>query len=165
MDDLITLHDQSPGRKIIDQITCHQKQNGRRFHPLAPTGKNRELLKPLFDSKLSISGSKSTTCCPKVYLLPVLEVTSHKSNCLRKSVGISGCFGSMVSSTNLQNKYQLTLKGIKLTNGPHTRRSSASQLAFKTDESLEPAQSGQIRQRAGDLYGVLAIYVTPDAAV
>ena len=31
MDDLSTLTDQSPARKLIDQITCHQNQNGRRF--------------------------------------------------------------------------------------------------------------------------------------
>jgi len=56
MDDLSTLKDQSPARNLINQITRHQTQNSRRFRPLDPTGKDRELLLSLSNPKFRISG-------------------------------------------------------------------------------------------------------------
>ena len=115
--DLSTLKDQSPARNLIDEITCRQKQNGRSFRPLDPTGKDRELLQSLSNPKFRISGL--TNKMLREYLsstnfgkgLIERQLSAKISRHLRL-LRVHG----LIRKLPKQNRYQLTIKGVKLTN-------------------------------------------------
>ena len=116
MDDLSTLKDQSPARNLIDQITRHQKQNGRRFRPLDPTGKDRELLQSLSEPKFRISGL--TNKMLRQYLSGThfgKDITERQLSAkIRRHLRLLRVHG-LIRKLPKQNRYQLTLKGVKLT--------------------------------------------------
>jgi hypothetical protein len=117
MDDLSMLQDPSPAHQIIDQITCHQKQNGRRFRPLDPTGKDRELLKSLSDPKFRISGLTNQMLRGTLSAASFGDKLTQKqlSAKISRHLRLLRAHG-LIRKLPKQNKYQLTLKGIKLTN-------------------------------------------------
>jgi len=117
MHDLSMLKDQSPAWNPIDEITCRQKQNGRSFRPLDSIGKDRELLRCLSNPKFRISGS--TNKMLREYLsstnfgkgLTERQLSAKTSRHFRL-LRVHG----LIRKLPKQNRYQLTLKGVKLTN-------------------------------------------------
>ncbi len=117
MDDLSTLTDQSPARNLIDQITCHQNQNGRRFRPLDPTGKHRELFQSLSTPEFRISGLTNKMLRQGLSGSIFGKGMSQKqlSAKISRHLRLLRVHG-MIRKLPKQNRYQLTLKGVKLTN-------------------------------------------------
>ena len=117
MDDLATPHDESPARELIDEITRHVTKGGRRFRALDPTGKDRELLQSISDPAFRISGLTNKM------LRQQLSDTGFGSGRTNKqlSAKISRHLRllrvhGIIRKLPRQNRYQLTLKGVKLTN-------------------------------------------------
>ena len=117
MDDLSLLHDETPANKLIDEITCRQKKYGRIFRALDPTGKDRELLQALSNPEFRISGLTNKM------LRENLSDTNFGSGRTQKqlSAKISRHLRllrahGIIRKLPKQNRYQMTLKGVKLTN-------------------------------------------------
>ncbi|NQT55941.1 MAG: hypothetical protein HQ551_06900 [Desulfobacteraceae bacterium] len=117
MDDLSLLHDETPANKLINEITCRQKKYGRTFRALGPTGKDRELLQALGNPEFRISGLTNKM------LRQSLSDTNFGSGRTQKqlSAKISRHLRllrahGIIRKLPKQNRYQMTLKGVKLTN-------------------------------------------------
>jgi hypothetical protein len=117
MDDLSMLHDETPANRLIGEITCRQKKYSRIFRALDPTGKDRELLQSLSDPKFRISGLTNKM------LRESLSGTNFGSGRTQKqlSAKISRHLRllrahGIIRKLPKQNRYQMTLKGVKLTN-------------------------------------------------
>ena len=117
MSDLSMLKDESPAHELIDEITCHLTQAGRRFRALDPTGKDREFLQLIGDPAFRISGLTNKM------LRQQLSDTHFGSGRTEKqlSAKISRHLRllrvhGIIRKLPKQNRYQLTLKGTKLTN-------------------------------------------------
>jgi len=117
MDDLSTLHDETPANKLINDITCRQKKYGLIFRALDPTGKDRELLQSLSNPEFRISGLTNKM------LRQSLSDTNFGSGRIQKklSAKISRHLRllrahGIIRKLPKQNRYQMTLKGVKLTN-------------------------------------------------
>jgi hypothetical protein len=117
MDDLSTFSDDSPARNIIDQVTRRLTQNGRPYRALDPTGKDRELLQLIADPAFRISGLTNKM------LRQHLTHTRMAKGCTDKQLAtkITRCFRllrahGIIRKLPRQNRYQLTLKGVKLSN-------------------------------------------------
>lgn len=117
MNDLSTLQDETSAKTFIDQITHHRKQNGRRFRALDPTGKDRELLQALSKPEFRISGLTN-----KMLRQSLSDAEFGKGITQRQlSAKISRHLRllrvhGLIRKLPKQNRYQLTLKGVKLTN-------------------------------------------------
>lgn len=117
MNDLAMLKDESPAHKLIDQISSHRTQAGHRFRALDITGKDRELLQAIADPKFRISGltnkmlrqNLSDTRFGSARTQKQLSAKISRHLRLLRAHGI-------IRKLPKQNRYQLTLKGIKLTN-------------------------------------------------
>ena len=117
MDDLSTLHDEIPVNKLIDEIACRQKKYGRIFRTLDPTGKDRDLLQSLSKPEFRISGltnkmlrqNLSDTAFGSGRTQKQLSAKISRHLRLLRAHGI-------IRKLPRQNRYQLTLKGVKLTN-------------------------------------------------
>ncbi|MGD9212311.1 MAG: hypothetical protein PVI90_16135 [Desulfobacteraceae bacterium] len=117
MDDLSTFSQDSPAREIIDQITSRVTQNGRNYRALDPTGKDRQLLQLIADPAFRISGLTNKM------LRQHLKNTQRANECTDKQLAakISRYFRllrihGIIRKLPKQNRYQLTLKGVRLTN-------------------------------------------------
>lgn len=117
MTDLASLPNATPAREFIDEITRHVIKNGRRFRALDPTGKDRELLQLISDPKFRISGLTNKM------LRQHLAETGFGSG--RTDKQLSGKISrhlrllrahGIIRKLPKQNRYQLTLKGVRLTN-------------------------------------------------
>jgi hypothetical protein len=116
MDDLSTLHDETPTNKIISEITCPQKKFERIFRALDPTGKDRELLQCLDNPQFRIAGLTNKM------LRETLSETTFGSGRTQKqlSAKISRHLRllrahGIIRKLPKQNRYQMTLKGVRLT--------------------------------------------------
>ena len=116
-DDLATLHDKSPAGKCIEDINHHVVKKGRRFRALDPTGKDLELLQTISDPAYRISGLTNKM------LRQSLADTSFGNGRTEKQ--LSGKISrhlrllrahGLIRKIPRQNRYQMTLKGIRLTN-------------------------------------------------
>ena len=111
------LHDETPANKLINEITCRQKKYGRIFRALDPTGKDRDLLQSLADPKFRIAGLTNKM------LRESLSDTNFGSGRTQKqlSAKISRHLRllrahGIIRKLPKQNRYQMTLKGVKLAN-------------------------------------------------
>lgn len=117
MNDLSTLKNQSPVHELIEKITCAKKQNGKRFRGLDPLSKDQDLLKAISSPECKISGLSNKmlreklveTSFGKGYTDKQLSAKVSRALRLLRAHGI-------IKKLPRQNKYQLTLKGMKLTN-------------------------------------------------
>jgi len=116
MDDLSTLHDETPANKIISEITCPQKKYDLIFRALDPTGKDRELLQSLDNPEFRIAGLTNKM------LRETLSETSFGSGRTQKqlSAKISRYLRllrahGIIRKLPKQNRYQMTPKGVRLT--------------------------------------------------
>jgi hypothetical protein len=117
MDDLATLHDQSPARGLIDEITRHVMKGGRRFRALDPIGKDRELFQALSDPAFRISGLTNKMLRPQLSDTNFGSGRTDKqlSAKISRNLRLLRAHG-IIRKLPKQNRYQLTLKGVKLTN-------------------------------------------------
>ena len=117
VNDLSSLHDESPVHELIDEISNYRTKNGRRFRALDPTGKDRDLLQSICNPEFRISGLTNAALRQK------LSDTDFGSGRTKKQLSskISRHFKllrihGIIRKLPNQNRYQLTVKGIKLTN-------------------------------------------------
>ena len=117
MNDLSTLKDQSPTKNFIDQITRHQIQKGRRFRALDPTGKDRELLQSISNPEFRISGLTNKMLRQSLSHAEFGNGITQKqlSAKISRHLRLLRVHG-LIRKLPKQNRYQLTLKGVKLTN-------------------------------------------------
>ena len=117
MDDLATLHDESPARELIDEITRHVTKGGRRFRALDPTGKDRELLQSISDPAFRISGLTNKMLRQQLSNTGFGSGRTDKqlSAKISRHLRLLRVHG-IIRKLPRQNRYQLTLKGVKLTN-------------------------------------------------
>jgi hypothetical protein len=116
-DDLATLNDKVPAGKYIEDINHHVVKNGRRFRALDPAGKDLELLSAISDPAYRISGLTNKM------LRQDFADTSFGTG--RTDKQLSGKISrhlrllrahGLVRKIPRQNRYQVTLKGVRLLN-------------------------------------------------
>jgi len=117
MNDLSMLQDESPVHELIDEITCPLRKAGRRFRALDPTGKDRELLQLIGDPAFRISGLTN-----KMLRQDLLDTRfgsgrtdKQLSAKISRHLRLLRAHG-IIRKLPKQNRYQLAIKGIKLTN-------------------------------------------------
>ena len=116
MDDLSSLQDDEPAKKLINEVTRYLLKNGRRYRGLDLTGKDLDLLLHLGNPEIRISGVTNQM------LQPYLAETAFGSKKSERqlSAKISRCLKllrihGIIKKLPKQNRYQLTSKGVKLT--------------------------------------------------
>ncbi len=116
-DDLATLHDKVPAGKCIEDVNHHVVKKGRRFRALDPTGKDLELLQAISDPAYRISGLTN-----KILRQSLAETSFGKG---RTEKQLSGKISrhlrllrvhGLIRKIPRQNRYQVTLKGVRLLN-------------------------------------------------
>lgn len=117
MNDLSTLKEQSPVRDLIEKVTCAEKQNGKQFRGLDPLGKDRDLLNAISSREFKISGLSNKMLREKLVGTDfgkgyTDKQLSAKVSRILRLLRVHG----IIKKLPKQNKYQLTLKGMKLTN-------------------------------------------------
>jgi len=117
MDDLATMQEKTPVRDLMNDLTAHKMKNSHRFRGLDPVGKDQELLLTLSDPAFMISGLTNKM------LRERLSDTSFGSGRTDKqlSAKISRHLRllrvhGIIKKVPKQNRYQVTLKGKRLTN-------------------------------------------------
>jgi len=117
MNDLAMLKDGSPAHKLIDEISLHRIRAGRRFRGLDPTSKDRELLQSIADPKFRISGitNKMLRQGLSEKRFGSKRTDKQLSAKISRHLRLLRTHG-IIRKLPKQNKYQLTLKGVKLTN-------------------------------------------------
>ena len=116
-EDLATPEEKAPIRSFPDDLTVHITKNGRRFRGLDPFGKDRELLLALSDPAYMVSGLTNKMLRERLSSTPFgsgrtdkqlsAEISRHPR--LLRSHGI-------IRKLPRQNRYQVTAKGMRLTN-------------------------------------------------
>jgi len=132
MDDLATLQDKTPIRSLMDDVTVHITKNGRRFRGLDPVGKDRALLLTLCDPAHMITGLTNKILRAQLLKTPFgagrtdKQLSAKISRHLRllRSHGI-------LRKLPKQNRYQLTVKGMRLTNALHALLSASTENLLK----------------------------------
>ena len=116
-DDLATLHDKLPVGKYIEDINHHVIRQGRRFRALDPTGKDLELLRALSDPAYRIAGLTNKMLRQ--------SLANTKFGAGRTDKQLSGKVSrhlrllrshGLIRKIPRQNRYQVTLKGVRLLN-------------------------------------------------
>jgi len=116
-EDLATLHDKTPAGKFIRETNHHVIKKGRRFRAMDLTGKDRELLQAISDPAYRISGLTNKM------LRQSLADTSFGTG--RTDKQLSGKISrhlqllrahGLIRKLPRQNRYQLTVKGVRLIN-------------------------------------------------
>lgn len=132
MDDLSLLSDESPAHELIDPITCRVTKKGRRFRALDPTGKDRCLLQALCAPEFRLSGLTNRALRQK------LSETGFGSGRTDQQLSskISRHFQllrahGIIRKLPRQNRYQLTTKGVKLTNMIHAFLAASTESLMK----------------------------------
>lgn len=117
INDLSLLRDQSPVHEVIDAITGCRIKNGRRFRALDPTGKDRNLLQSICAPEFRISGITNKALRQKLSDTGFGSKRTDKqlSAKISRHLSLLRAHGIIRKLPN-QNRYQLTVKGIKLTN-------------------------------------------------
>ncbi len=132
MDDLATLQEKTPIRSLMNEVTVHIMKNGRRFRGLDPVGKDRELLLTLCDPAYMITGLSNKILRTELADTPFgagrtdkqlsAKITRHLR--LLRSHGI-------IRKLPKQNRYQVTVKGMRLTNALHALLSASTENLLK----------------------------------
>ena len=117
MDDLSTLHDESPARELINEITRPVTKAGRRFRALDSTGKDRDFLELISDPAFRISGLTNKMLRQQLSDTPFGSGRTDKqlSAKISRHLRLLRAHG-IIRKLPRQHRYQLTLKGVKLTN-------------------------------------------------
>jgi hypothetical protein len=117
MKDIATLNDKTPAYEVIDKITTPRTQDRRRIRALDPTGKDRELLKVIADPKFRLAGLTNKS------LREGLANTQWASNRTEKQLSARASRylrllrdHGIIKKLPEQNRYQITTRGVTLTN-------------------------------------------------
>jgi len=117
MDNLVSLQDSTPVSDFIRDMTRHVVKAGRRYRALDPTGKDLDILQAISNPSLKISGLTnkmlrqhlSGTCFAAGRKDKKLSAKISRQLRLLRAHGI-------IRKLPRQNRYQLTVKGVRLTN-------------------------------------------------
>jgi hypothetical protein len=115
--DLATLHESTPVCELYDEITRSRTQKGKRFRALDPIGKDRDLFKAISDPAYRVSAITNKA------LRDILKNTTWGKNRtdrqlsarISRHLRLLRAHGIVRKLPN-QNKYQVTLKGMRLAN-------------------------------------------------
>jgi hypothetical protein len=117
MEDLATLKEKTPIRDFIDDLVTPIKKNGRNFRGLDLVGKDRDLLLSLSDPAFMISGVTNKI------VRNLLSGTNFGSGRTDKQLSAKVSrhlkllrFHGIIRKLPRQNRYQMTIKGMKLVN-------------------------------------------------
>ncbi len=132
MDDLSTLQEKTPIRTLLDGLTVHGSKNGRRFRGLDPVGKDRDILLALSDPAFMISGltnkilreQLSNTFFGKGRSTKQLSAKISRHLLLLRRHGL-------IRKLPKQNRYQVTVRGMRLTNALHALLSASTENLLK----------------------------------
>ncbi|HEW78815.1 MAG TPA: hypothetical protein ENH34_02455 [Phycisphaerales bacterium] len=115
MDDLATLQETTPVRDLMDGLTSHIMKNGRRFRGLDPVGKNRDLLFALGDPAYRMTHQQDASRAIvrySVWLRTYGQTIIFKVSRHLRLLRVHG----IIRKLPKQNRYQVTLKGVRLIN-------------------------------------------------
>ncbi|NOQ46563.1 MAG: hypothetical protein GQ559_07805, partial [Desulfobulbaceae bacterium] len=114
---LATFQDTSPVSDFIDNMTRYVIKADHRFRAMDPTGKDRELLQVISDSAFKISGLTNKMLRGKLSgtVLGMRCTEKQLSAKISRHLRLLRAHG-IIRKLPRQNRYQLTLKGVKLTN-------------------------------------------------
>jgi hypothetical protein len=117
MDDLATLEDKTPIRNFMDELTVHITKSGRRFRGLDPVGKDQYLLLALSDPAYMISGLTNKMLRERLSDTPFGSGRTDKqlSAKISRHLRLLRSHG-IIRKIPRQNRYQVTTKGMRLTN-------------------------------------------------
>ena len=117
MDDLATLEDKTPIRNFMNDLTVHITKSGRRFRGLDPVGKDQELLLVLSDPAYMISGLTNKMLRERLSDTPFGSGRTDKqlSAKISRHLRLLRIHG-IIRKLPRQNRYQVTVKGMRLTN-------------------------------------------------
>ena len=117
MDDLATLEDKTPIRNFMDELTVHITRSGRRFRGLDPVGKDQELLLALSDPAYIISGLTNKMLRERLLDTSFGSGRTDKqlSAKISRHLRLLRSHG-IIRKLPRQNRYQVTTKGMRLTN-------------------------------------------------
>ena len=117
MEDLATLEDKTPIRHFMDELTVHITKSGRRFRGLDPIGKDRELLLALSDPAYMVSGLTNKMLRERLSDTPFGSGRTNKqlSAKISRHLRLLRSHG-IIRKLPKQNRYQVTTKGMRLTN-------------------------------------------------
>lgn len=116
MDDLALLRDENPAKDLIHEISRQQIKCGRRYRGLDLTGKDLDFLKILSNPELRISGLTNKMLRSRLAATAFGAKKSERQLSAKisrhlKMLRIHG----VIKKLPKQNRYQLTIKGVKLT--------------------------------------------------
>jgi hypothetical protein len=117
MDDLATMQEKTPIRDLMNDLTGHIMKNGRRFRGLDPVGKDRELLLALGDPAYRISGLTNKKLREQLSDTAFGSGRTDKqlSSKVSRHLRLLRVHG-IIRKLPKQNRYQVTLKGVRLIN-------------------------------------------------
>jgi len=120
MDDLATLQEKTPIRSLFDDVAAHVIKKGRRYRGLDPIGKDRDLLLALSDPAFMVSGLTNKMLRERLAGTPFARKRSRKqlSAKISRHLLLLRKHG-ILRKLPRQNRYQLTIKGMRLTNSLH----------------------------------------------
>ena len=115
--DLATLHESTPVRELYDGITRPRTQNGNRFRALDPTGKDRELLQMIGDPAFRVSAITNKVLRENLKKASwgAKRTDKQLSARLSRYLRLPRVHG-VIRKLPGQNKYQMTIKGLRLSN-------------------------------------------------
>lgn len=117
IDNLADLQDSTPVRDFISDTTRHVVKAGRRFRALDPTGKDREILQAISNPSMKISGLTNKMLRQQLLgtCFAARRTDKQLSAKISRWLRLLRAHG-LIRKLPRQNRYQLTLKGIRLTN-------------------------------------------------
>ena len=117
MKDLATLNDDTPVRELIDEITRFSIRGGRRVRALDPTGKDRDFLQLIGDPAFRVSGLTNKMLRERLRKTHWGAGRTDKQLSARISRHLRLLRDhGIIRKLPRQNKYQMTIKGMKFTN-------------------------------------------------
>jgi hypothetical protein len=117
MEDLATLNEKTPIRDLMDDLVGPVIKNGRNFRGLVPVGKDRELLLSFSDPALMISGFNNKMLRKRLSDKSFGSGRTDKqlSAKISRHMKLLRVHG-IIRKLPRQNRYQVTIKGMKLAN-------------------------------------------------
>ena len=117
MDNLSSLQDDSPVHEMIDEISSRRVQNNLKFRSLDITGKDREMLRLICSQEYRIAGLTNKMLRKKMAEQGIIGDKTDKqlSSKISRYFRLLRVHG-IIKKLPRQNRYQLTVKGLKLTN-------------------------------------------------
>ena len=117
MTNIATLSDETPIRELLDEITQPRIRDKRRARALDPTGKDREFLEKISDPAFRVSGLTNKMLRQRLRMTDWAAGRTDKQLSARISryLRLLRDHG-IIRKLPKQHRYQLTIKGVKLTN-------------------------------------------------